>query len=86
MDSNGNQKNATYAAVIKSVSSVPIIGTYFFPTLAALGQGVITVGQKLDGVDIVPLLNGENKLNREALYWHYPHYHPEGGAPYTTIR
>ena len=68
-----------------SVSSVPIIGTDLFPTFAALGHGAIIEGQKLDGVDIMPLLTGKNKLNRETLYWHYPHYHPEGGTPYNTI-
>lgn len=68
------------------VSSVPIIGTDIFPTLAALGNGVITEGKIPDGVDIMPLLTGKNKLKREALYWHYPHYHSEGGTPYSTIR
>lgn len=68
------------------VSSVPIIGTDLFPTFAALGHGAIIEEQKLDGVDIMPLLTGKNELNRKVLYWHYPHYHPEGGTPYSAIR
>jgi arylsulfatase A-like enzyme len=26
------------------------------------------------------------KLDRDAIYWHYPHYHPGGATPYSAIR
>ncbi len=33
-------------------------------------------GQPIDGSTIVPLLRGDvTKLNRDAIYFHYPHYH-----------
>jgi arylsulfatase A-like enzyme len=41
--------------------------------------------QPLDGVSLAPVLRGES-LAREALYWHYPHYHPGGATPYSAIR
>lgn len=41
--------------------------------------------QPLDGVSLAPVLRGES-LDREALYWHYPHYHPGGATPYSAIR
>lgn len=25
-------------------------------------------------------------LERDALFWYYPHYHPGGGRPYSAIR
>jgi len=25
-------------------------------------------------------------IERDAIYWHYPHYHQEGGVPYSAIR
>jgi arylsulfatase A len=32
--------------------------------------------QRLDGVSLQPLLTGEEEsLDREAIYFHYPHYH-----------
>ncbi len=32
--------------------------------------------QPIDGLSLVPLLaDAESKLNREAIYFHYPHYH-----------
>ena len=26
------------------------------------------------------------QLGREAIYWHYPHYHAGGATPYSAIR
>jgi len=40
----------------------------------------------VDGVSLVPLLRGGASLGREAIYWHYPHYHPGGATPYSAIR
>ncbi len=34
--------------------------------------------QKIEGVSFVPLLKGKNKLDRDALYWHFPHYSNHG--------
>ena len=33
----------------------------------------------LDGVSLMPLLAAEGEFQRDALYWHYPHYnqHPQ---------
>lgn len=56
----------------------------FFPTLAdALGQ---TEVPRHDGVSLLPLLeNPKASLNREALFWHYPHYYPRM-TPASAIR
>jgi hypothetical protein len=34
----------------------------------------------------VPLLTQSGPFDRDALYWHYPHYHPGGATPCATIR
>ena len=34
---------------------------------------------------LAPVLRG-GKLDRDTLYWHYPHYHPGGATPYSAIR
>lgn len=34
--------------------------------------------QHLDGISLAPLLRGETGLQREALYWHFPHYSNHG--------
>ena len=54
-----------------------------FPTVNA-AAGVET-DHVVDGVDLAPALRGES-LDREALYWHYPHYSNQGGIPGGAIR
>ena len=43
----------------------------------------------VDGVSLVPLLRGQTEhLQREALYWHYPHYPTDfpGFTPASAVR
>jgi arylsulfatase A-like enzyme len=69
-----------------SVSSVPVISTDFYPTILELVGAPLRPKQHLDGKSLVSLLKGGKKLNREALYWHYPHYSNQGGIPGGAIR
>jgi len=39
----------------------------------------------MDGVSLVPLLNGGSIASR-PLFWHYPHYGNQGGEPSSIIR
>jgi arylsulfatase A-like enzyme len=41
--------------------------------------------QPLDGRSLAGVLRG-GSLDRDAIYWHYPHYHPSGATPYSAIR
>ena len=41
--------------------------------------------QVMDGLSLAPVFAGK-PLARDALYWHYPHYHPGGATPYSAIR
>ena len=40
----------------------------------------------VDGVSLVPLLAQSGPLNRQALYWHYPHYHSSSIGPCGAVR
>ncbi len=41
----------------------------------------------LDGLDLRPVLDGSGKLERDAIYWHFPHYNGNAGAkPGAAIR
>ena len=61
-----------------SVSSEPIISTDFYPTILAVTGQKPEPHQHVDGKNLVPLLTGTGPLERDTLYWHYPHYnrHP----------
>ena len=62
-----------------------VIGMDFYPTLLEFAGLDTLPGAHKDGVSIAPLLTGEKTtLEREALYWHYPHYHRT--KPYSAIR
>lgn len=66
----------------------PVIANDYYPTLAELAGISIPKNQKaaMDGQSWLPLLNGAATLQREAIFWHYPHYHQEGAVPYGAIR
>jgi len=52
------------------------------PTLADLLS--LNVEKGVDGTSILPLmLDEQDTLNRDFLYWHFPHYR---GSPYSIIR
>jgi arylsulfatase A-like enzyme len=51
-----------------------IIGLDFYPTILELAGAPRPAGHVLDGESLVPLLNGNGNLNREAIFWHYPVY------------
>ncbi|WP_460190413.1 sulfatase [Urechidicola sp. KH5] len=67
--------------------ATPIISMDYYPTLMELA-GISSdkiAQQTVDGKSLVPEISNQNNV-REALYWHYPHYHQEGGEPYSAIR
>lgn len=69
-----------------STCDTPVTSTDFYPTLLQLADLPPDPGQHVDGVSLVPLLEG-GKLDRRApLFWHYPHYGNQGGAPCGAIR
>jgi arylsulfatase A len=41
-------------------------------------------GQACDGISLVSLLQKGTPIERDSLYWHYPHYHRT--KPYSAIR
>jgi arylsulfatase A len=70
-----------------SVSSVPICSIDLFPTILELaGVGEVQTNGEIDGISILPVLQGKGEIEREALYWHYPHFSNQGGRPGGAIR
>ena len=65
---------------------VPVVSMDFYPTILEIAGAPPAPKQHLDGVSLAPLLRGGTKLDRDALYWHYPHYSNQGGFPGGAIR
>lgn len=69
-----------------STCSEPVTTTDFYPTLLEAAGLPARPEQHCDGVSLMPLLNGSaERLDREAIYWHYPHYSNQGGAPAASL-
>jgi len=66
--------------------SVPVTSTDFYPTLLEAAGLELLPEQHCDGLSILPLLQGGDRLEREAIYWHYPHYANQGGTPGSSVR
>jgi len=72
-----------------SLCETPICTIDLLPTLMELaGVPASTkspAAGPVDGVSIVPLLDGKTIAER-PLFWHYPHYSNQGGNPHGAIR
>jgi arylsulfatase A len=68
-----------------SICSVPVISNDFLPTLVEVAQGDISP-LEVDGVSLLPLLLQTLGIERDAIYFHYPHYSVQGGLPGGAIR
>jgi arylsulfatase A-like enzyme len=68
-----------------SVSDVSVITPDIPATILALSGVGPEPAQPLDGRDLAAVLAG-GPFDREAIYWHYPHYHPGGATPYSAIK
>ena len=61
-----------------TVCDVPVISTDFFPTILEMVGVPLLRNQHRDGVSLAPLVKGAATLDREAIYWHFPHYSNHG--------
>ncbi len=52
---------------------VPITSMDFFPTFVHAAGGTAVHFKQLEGKDLMPLFQGKHSLERDALYWHFPH-------------
>jgi arylsulfatase A-like enzyme len=68
-----------------TVIGAPVSSPDFYPTLLEVAGAKPQHDQVLDGVSLLPLLRGA-ALTERALFWHYPHYGNQGGAPCAAIR
>ncbi len=69
-----------------SVSDAVVTSTDFYPTMLDLAGLKPKPRQHIDGVSFVPVLKQTGTVDRQAVYWHYPHYGNQGGSPGGAIR
>ena len=72
-----------------AVCDEPIVSIDYYPTILEITATCGDEGHNasIDGVSMVPVLEDPDAtLGRDAVYWHYPHYHAGGDSPYSAIR
>ncbi len=69
----------------KSTCSIPAIGVDLCPTILDATSTSGSATKKCDGISLKPALANKPSEPR-PLFWHYPHYGNQGGAPYAAIR
>jgi len=68
-----------------TVSNVPVTSVDYFPTILEIAQIDEPKDRAIDGLSLVPVLKQTGGLDREDLFWHFPHYRFARG-PYSIIR
>ena len=69
-----------------SACHVPVTTPDFYPTMIEMAGLDPAQEPQVEGVSITPLLRGGDRLDREAIFWHYPHYSNQGGTPGSSVR
>jgi uncharacterized sulfatase len=58
-----------------SVCNAPVSSVDFYPTFLEIAGIKRHPDHVLDGESLLPLLKETGELQRDAIFWHYPHYH-----------
>jgi arylsulfatase A-like enzyme len=69
-----------------STCDTPVTSPDFYPTLLDAAGLDPMPEQHRDGVSFAPLLRGSGPVDRGPLFWHFPHYGNQGGAPGSSVR
>src|SRR5207253_10306057 len=68
-----------------TTSDQPIISVDLYPTFLEIARGQRPRGYALDGVNFLPTLHDpDQRIERDALYWHFPGYLGAGSGWRTT--
>lgn len=70
----------------QSQCDVPVTSPDFLPTLLDLVNIKMPSNHCCDGVSLAPILKENVEVDRDAIFWHYPHYGNQGGCPAAAIR
>jgi arylsulfatase A-like enzyme len=69
-----------------STSAEPVTSYDIFPTVLAAAGVPMPKDHPADGIDLRAVFAGQARPQPRTLFWHYPHYGNQGGAPGTAVR
>lgn len=68
------------------VCDTPVSSIDFFPTLCEAAGLPKSEDRPVDGLSLLPILSAGGGLDRDALFWHFPHYRGVDVTPYGIVR
>ena len=69
-----------------TITQTPVTSTDFYPTFLEVADAPLRPQQHQDGLSMMPIFsNRSSSLQRDGLYWHYPHYGNQGDTPHCSI-
>ncbi len=69
-----------------TVSKEPVVSMDYFPTMLEIAGIGLKPKLHADGCSLLPVIKKGTQLDREAICWHYPHYHGSTWTPGAAIR
>jgi len=71
-----------------AVRTEPVTSPDLYPTLLDCAGQDVPRGHTVDSISLVPLFGAseDTVLERDAIFWHYPHYGNQGGTPSGAVR
>lgn len=69
-----------------TTNDTPVMSLDIFATAMDFAGARLPSNRKIDGRSLVPLLRGGAAPQRDALFWHFPHYGNQGGFPGGAVR
>jgi len=69
-----------------TICQEPVISIDFLPTVCEATGASLPSARAIDGESLIPLLTDRGSLERESLFWHFPHYRPREIVPYSIVR
>ncbi len=63
----------------------PVNAIDLLPTMLHLAGLENLIYKNIDGLNITPMLHG-SRIDRQAIFWHYPHFGNQGGWSGAAVR
>lgn len=72
--------------IAPGINEEPIVSHDLFPTILSQAGIAPPEGHEINGQDLSPLLAGQSFEREIPIVFHYPHWSPQGGFPYSAVR
>lgn len=69
-----------------SISEIPVISPDIFSTICDIVRIDIPNDIQIDGKSLLPILISKGNIDRDAIFWHFPHYRGNDIKPYSIVR